>query len=164
MDFPDLTEYIGPIVFGLIAWLSNYFGKKKKPSEEKGIVKEKKEDTFTNEFNDLYKKIVSPENNETEKIESEMLADEIEDGTIEDQKTQLVEDVLPEQQITKIKEKDEIKDEQLQEKIEDDTEVIEPSDIKLEEKPVDKIRDKIKSKTGLKEAFIIKEILDRKYD
>ena len=55
MDFPDLTEYIGPIVFGLIAWLSNYFGNKKKPSEEKGIVKEKKEDTFTSEFNDLYK-------------------------------------------------------------------------------------------------------------
>ena len=119
MDFPDLTEYIGPIVFGLIAWLSNYFGKKKKPSEEKGIVKEKKEDTFTSEFNDLYKKIVSPENNETEKIESEMLPDEVEVDTIEDQKTQLVEDVLPEQQITKIKEKDEIKDEQLQEKIED---------------------------------------------
>jgi len=164
MDFPDLTEYIGPIVFGLIAWLSNYFGKKKKPSEEKGIVKEKKEDTFTSEFNDLYKKIVSPENNETEKIESEMLTDEVEVDTIEDQKTQLVEDVLPEQQITKIKEKDEIKDEQLQEKNEDDTEVIEPGDIKLEEKPVDKIRDKIKSKTGLKEAFILKEILDRKYD
>ena len=60
MDFPDLTEYIGPIVFGLIAWLSNYFGKKKKPSKEKGIVEEKKEDTFTSEFNDLYKKIVSP--------------------------------------------------------------------------------------------------------
>ena len=79
MDFPDLTEYIGPIVFGLIAWLSNYFGKKKKPSEEKGIVEEKKEDTFTSEFNDLYKKIVSPENNETEKIESEMLPDEVED-------------------------------------------------------------------------------------
>ena len=149
MDFPDLTEYIGPIVFGLIAWLSNYFGKKKKPSEEKGIVKEKKEDTFTSEFNDLYKKIVSPENNETEKFESEMLPDEVEVDTIEDQKTQLVEDVLPEQQITKIKEKDEIKDEQLQEKIEDDTEVIEPGDIKLEEKPVDKIRDKIKSKTCL---------------
>jgi len=164
MDFPDLTEYIGPILFGLIAWLSNYFGKKKKPSEEKGIVEQKKEDTFTSEFNDIYKKIVSPKNNETEKIESEMLADEIEDGTIEDQKTQLVEDVLPEKQITKIKEKDEIKDEQLQEKIEDDTEVIEPGDIKLEEKPVDKIRDKIKSKTGLKEAFILKEILDRKYD
>ena len=42
MDFPDLTEYIGPIVFGLIAWLSNYFGNKKKPSEEKRIVEEKK--------------------------------------------------------------------------------------------------------------------------
>ena len=164
MDFPDLTEYIGPIVFGLIAWLSNYFGKKKKPSEENGIVEEKKEDTFTSEFNDLYKKIVSPKNNETEKIESEILPDEVEDDNIDDLKTSLVEDFLPEQQITKIKEKDEEKDEQLQEKIEDDTEIIEPGNIKLEEKPVDKIRDKIKSKTGLKEAFILKEILDRKYD
>lgn len=163
MDFPDLTEYIGPIVFGLIAWLSNYFGKKKKPSEEKGIVKEKKEDTFTSEFNDLYKKIVSPENNETEKIESEMLPDEVEVDTIDDLKTPLVEGV-PEQQITKIKEKDEIKDEQLQEITEDDTKIIEPGNIKLEEKPIEKIRDKIKSKTGLKEAFILKEILDRKYD
>tara|TARA_Y100001958_G_scaffold76690_1_gene51691 strand:+ start:770 stop:1264 length:495 start_codon:yes stop_codon:yes gene_type:complete len=164
MDFPDLTEYIGPIVFGLIAWLSNYFGKKKKPSEEKGIVEEKKEDTFTSEFNDLYKKIVSPQNNETEKIESEIIPDVVEDDNINIIKTPLVEDVLPEQQITKIKEKDEEKDEQLQEKIEDDTEIIEPDNIKLEEKPVDKIRDKIKSKTGLKEAFILKEILDRKYD
>ena len=115
MDFPDLTEYIGPIVFGLIAWLSNYFGKKKKPSEEKGIVKEKKEDTFTSEFNDLYKKIVSPENNETEKFESEMLPDEVEVDTIDDLKTPLVEDVVPEQQTTKIKEKNKIKVEQLQE-------------------------------------------------
>ena len=164
MDFPDLTEYIGPIVFGLIAWLSNYFGKKKKPSEEKGIVEEKKEDTFTSEFNDLYKKIVSPQNNETEKIESEIIPDVVEDDNINILKTPLVEDVLPEQQITKIKEKDEEKDEQLQEEIEDDTEIIEPDNIKLEEKPVDKIRDKIKSKTGLKEAFILKEILDRKYD
>ena len=164
MDFPDLTEYIGPIVFGLIAWLSNYFGKKKKPSEEKGIVEEKKEDTFTSEFNDLYKKIVSPQNNETEKIESEIIPDVVEDDNINILKTPLVEDILPEQQITKIKEKDVEKDEQLQEKIEDDTEIIESDNIKLEEKPVDKIRDKIKSKTGLKEAFILKEILDRKYD
>ena len=88
----------------------------------------------------------------------------VEDDNINIIKTPLVEDVLPEQQITKIKEKDEEKDEQLQEKIEDDTEIIEPDNIKLEEKPVDKIRDKIKSKTGLKEAFILKEILDRKYD
>ena len=164
MDFPDLTEYIGPIVFGLIAWLSNYFGKKKKPSEEKGIVEEKKEDTFTSEFNDLYKKIVSPKNNETEKIESEIIPDVVKEDNINIIKTPLVEDVLPEQQITKIKEKDVEKDEQLQEKIEDDTEIIESDNIKLEEKPVDKIRDKIKSKTGLKEAFILKEILDRKYD
>ena len=138
--------------------------KKLQLAEEKGIVEEKKEDTFTSEFNDLYKKIVSPENNETEKIESEMLPDEVEFDTIEDLKSPLVEDVLPEQKITKIKEKDEIKDEQLQEITEDDTEIIEPGNIKLEEKPIEKIRDKIKSKTGLKEAFILKEILDRKYD
>ena len=54
--------------------------------------------------------------------------------------------------------------EELQEITEDDTEIIEPGDIKLEKKPIEKIRDKIKSKTGLKEAFILKEILDRKYD
>lgn len=29
MDFSDFSEFIGPIIFGLIAWLSNYFGKKK---------------------------------------------------------------------------------------------------------------------------------------
>ena len=29
MDFPDLTEYIGPIVFGLIAWLSTTLERKK---------------------------------------------------------------------------------------------------------------------------------------
>ena len=57
MDFPDLTEYIGPIVFGLIAWLSNYFGKKKKPSEEKGIVKEKKEVKIINYLNKLSKSV-----------------------------------------------------------------------------------------------------------
>jgi len=28
MDFPDLAEYIGPLIFGLVAWLSNYFSKK----------------------------------------------------------------------------------------------------------------------------------------
>ena len=93
-----------------------------------------------------------------------MLPDEVEFDTIDDLKSPLVEDVLPEQKITKIKEKDEIKDEQLQEITEDDTEIIEPGNIKLEEKPIEKIRDKIKSKTGLKEAFILKEILDRKYD
>ena len=34
MDFSDFSEFIGPIIFGLIAWLSNYFGKKKKPSKD----------------------------------------------------------------------------------------------------------------------------------
>ncbi|MBU82996.1 MAG: hypothetical protein CMB88_04420, partial [Flammeovirgaceae bacterium] len=96
--------------------------------------------------------------------ESKILDDVVEDDTIHDLKTPLVKDILPEQQMTKIKEKDEIKDEQLQEITEDDTEIIEPGNIKLEEKPIEKIRDKIKSKTGLKEAFILKEILDRKYD
>ena len=30
MDFSDFAEFIGPLIFALIAWLSNYFNKKKK--------------------------------------------------------------------------------------------------------------------------------------
>ena len=61
MDFPDLTEYIGPIIFGLIAWLSNYFSKKKKPSDEEVLDKKKKEESFSNDLSELYNKIISPE-------------------------------------------------------------------------------------------------------
>ncbi len=164
MDFPDLTEYIGPIVFGLIAWLTNYFGKKKKPSEDNEIVKDKKEDAFTSDLNDIYKKIVSPENNEEEKVELEILSDEKQDNIIDEIKVPLLEDILPEQQKNQINEKAEIPKDQPLEKLEENTKSIESLDIELGEKPVDKIKDKIKSKTGLKEAFILKEILDRKYD
>ncbi len=164
MDFPDLTEYIGPIVFGLIAWLTNYFGKKKKPSEDNEIVKDKKEDAFTSDLNDIYKKIVSPENNEEEKVELEILSDEKEDNITNEIKAPLVEDILPEQQKNQINEKAEIPKDQPLEKLEENSKRIESIDIELGEKPVDKIKDKIKSKTGLKEAFILKEILDRKYD
>ena len=164
MDFPDLTEYIGPIVFGLIAWLTNYFGKKKKPSEGNEIVKGKKEDVFTSDLNDIYKKIVSPENKEEEKVEPEILPDKEEDNITNEIKAPLVEDISPEQQKNEIIEKAEIPKEKPLEKLEENTKIIESRDIELEEKPVDKIKDKIKSKTGLKEAFILKEILDRKYD
>tara|TARA_Y100001935_G_C17027342_1_gene370759 strand:- start:136 stop:627 length:492 start_codon:yes stop_codon:yes gene_type:complete len=163
MDFPDLTEYIGPIVFGLIAWLTNYFGKKKKPSEDNEIVKDKKEDAFTSDLNDIYKKIVSPENNEEEKVELEILSDEKEDNIINEIKAPLVEDILSEQQ-NQINEKAKIPKDQPLEKLEENTKNLESLDIELGEKPVDKIKEKIKSKTGLKEAFILKEILDRKYD
>ena len=27
MDFSDFAEFIGPLIFALIAWLSNYFNK-----------------------------------------------------------------------------------------------------------------------------------------
>ncbi|MBV20131.1 MAG: hypothetical protein CL870_03425, partial [Cytophagia bacterium] len=33
MDFSDFSEFIGPLIFGVIAWLSNYFSKKKKPKQ-----------------------------------------------------------------------------------------------------------------------------------
>ena len=29
MDFSDFKEFLGPLIFGLIAWLSTYFQKKK---------------------------------------------------------------------------------------------------------------------------------------
>ena len=50
MAFPDLTEYIGPIIFGLIAWLSNYFSKKKKSNEQTEIEKKKSNESLPNEL------------------------------------------------------------------------------------------------------------------
>ena len=75
---------------------------KKKPSEDNEIVKDKKEDAFTSDLNDIYKKIVSPENNEEEKVELEILSDEKEDNITNEIKAPLVEDILPEQQKIKL--------------------------------------------------------------
>ena len=43
MDFSDFSEFIGPLIFALIAWLSNYFGKKKKQDEKQPVISDNKQ-------------------------------------------------------------------------------------------------------------------------
>ena len=162
MDFPDLTEYIGPIIFGLIAWLSNYFSKKKKPSDEEVLDKKKKEESFSNDLSELYNKIISPEKveevreeiNVYPEIKDPIIEKEILDETISVNTAEVETDLIN-------KEKEET-DEAIIESI-NDKKKIDESRKKTTNSRIN-IRDKIKSKNGLKEAFILKEILDRKYD
>ncbi len=161
MDFPDLTEYIGPIIFGLIAWLSNYFSKKKKPTEQTEIEKKKTNESLPNELTELYNKIISPE-----KVEE--VKDEINFST-ELKKPIVEKEIIDEVNITK--NNDEEINSIVKEEITDDSVIESTYDTNKKDKPTKKtiskrnnIRDRIKSKNGLKEAFILKEILDRKYD
>ena len=162
MDFPDLTEYIGPIIFGLIAWLSNYFSKKKKPSDEEVLDKKKKEESFSNDLSELYNKITSPE--KVEEVREEInVYPEIKDPIIEKEildETMSVNTAEVETDLIN-KEKEET-DEAIIESINDKKKIDESR--KKTTNSRNNIRDKIKSKNGLKEAFILKEILDRKYD
>tara|TARA_Y100000996_G_C22422705_1_gene602134 strand:- start:376 stop:864 length:489 start_codon:yes stop_codon:yes gene_type:complete len=162
MDFPDLTEYIGPIIFGLIAWLSNYFSKKKKPSDGEVLDKKKKEESFSNDLSELYNKITSPEKveevreeiNVYPEIKDPIIEKEILDETISVNTAEVETDLIN-------KEKEET-DEAIIESINDKKKIDESR--KKTTNSRNNIRDKIKSKNGLKEAFILKEILDRKYD
>ena len=161
MDFPDLTEYIGPIIFGLIAWLSNYFSKKKKPIEQTEIEKKKTNESLPNELTEFYNKIISPE-----KVDE--VKDEIKFST-ELKKPIVEKEIIDEVDITK--NNDEDINSIVKEEITDDSVIESRYDTNKKDKPTKKtiskrnnIRDRIKSKNGLKEAFILKEILDRKYD
>ena len=161
MDFPDLTEYIGPIIFGLIAWLSNYFSKKKKPSDQKEIDKKKSEESLPNELTEFYNKIISPE--KLEEVKEEI------NFSTELKKPIEEKEIIDEVDITK--NTDEKIKSIVKEKITDDSVIESRYDNKKKDKStkktipkVNNIRDRIKSKNGLKEAFILKEILDRKYD
>lgn len=161
MDFPDLTEYIGPIIFGLIAWLSNYFSKKKKPSDQKEIDKKKSEESLPNELTEFYNKIISPEKVEEVKEETNFSTD-LNESIVE-------EEIIDKVDITKSTGED--VNSIVKEEITDDSVIESRYDNNKKDKPtkktiskVNNIRDRIKSKNGLKEAFILKEILDRKYD
>ena len=145
MDFSDFSEFIGPIIFGLIAWLSNYFGKKKKPSkdglEDKNNQNENNK-TFQSIFDDFNKEKEVFSKNEENEISNEVFAER-----------EIIQEELKEQ-------------------------IIEPKEVKKEPKILTKtktdnkpkskikkksIREKLKNKNSLKEAIIMKEILDKKY-
>ena len=164
MDFPDLTEYIGPIIFGLIAWLSSYFGNKKKPTEVNKKVGEKKEDTFTNQFNDFYEKIVEPENLENDNVKPEILFNNKDSKGIDEIQKSKEEDVMLNESNLEINQ--DIKSPTItsQKKMTANVQDSGKDEIEIKQKSIVKIRKRIKTKEGLKEAFILKEILDRKYD
>jgi len=163
MDFPDLTEYIGPIIFGLIAWLSSYFGNKKKPTEANKKVGEKK-DTFTSQFNDFYEKIVEPENLQKDKVKPKILPNNKDIKAINEIQNSKMEDVMLNE--SKLEINQDIKSSTItsQKKTTADVQDSEKDEIKIKHKSLFKIRKRIKTKEGLKEAFILKEILNRKYD
>ena len=145
MDFSDFSEFIGPIIFGLIAWLSNYFGKKKKPSKDS--IQEKDNQI---ENNKTFQSIFDDFNKEKEvfsKQEENILSDElfVEKEVIQEE---VKEDIIEPKEVEK------------------ESEIL--TKVKTENKPISKIkkksiRDKLKNKNSLKEAIIMKEILDKKY-
>ena len=92
MDFSDFSEFIGPIIFGLIAWLSNYFGKKKKPSKDgqrDNINQNENEKTFQSIFDDFNKEkevfSKQEENVISDEVfaEREIIQEEVKEQTIE---------------------------------------------------------------------------------
>ena len=145
MDFSDFSEFIGPIIFGLIAWLSNYFGKKKKPSKDSIQEKDNQMEnnkTFQSIFDDFNK-----EKEVFSKQEENILSDElfVEKEVIQEE---VKEDIIEPKEVEK------------------EPEIL--TKVKTENKPISKIkkksiRDKLKNKNSLKEAIIMKEILDKKY-
>tara|TARA_B100000945_G_scaffold318439_1_gene323299 strand:+ start:638 stop:1084 length:447 start_codon:yes stop_codon:yes gene_type:complete len=148
MDFSDFAEFIGPLIFALIAWLSNYFNKKKKTQEKQPNTIEKQPNNTNDISIDKIFKTAFQETNDYNKI------DQIIDENIE---------------------------------LESDEKIIEVKDEKTEEDPIVKdklnkkktsfnrkrkitkklkgitLSKKLKNKNSLKEAIIMKEILDRKY-
>tara|TARA_B100000073_G_scaffold85454_1_gene66263 strand:+ start:275 stop:748 length:474 start_codon:yes stop_codon:yes gene_type:complete len=145
MDFSDFSEFIGPIIFGLIAWLSNYFGKKKKPpkdGEQNNINQIENDKTFQSIFDDFNKEKEAFSKQEENVISDEAFAER-----------EIIQEEVKEQTI-------EPKEVEKEPKILTNTETDNKPISKIKKKS---IRGKLKNKSGLKEAIIMKEILDKKY-
>jgi len=145
MDFSDFSEFIGPIIFGLIAWLSNYFGKKKKPTKD-GV----RDKDNQNENNKTFQSIFDEFNMEKEvfsKQEENVISDEV------FSEREIVQEEVKDQTIEP---KEVEKESKILTKTETDNKLIS----KIKKKS---IREKLKNKNTLKEAIIMKEILDKKY-
>lgn len=145
MDFSDFSDFIGPIIFGLIAWLSNYFGKKKK--QPKDIIESEKKKSDNNEnFNAIFDDMTS--NNDFFTISDENIIDEKtrikipDEIKLVDNKSEHIKEVKSEENVPIKKEKVKIN--------------------KLKFKKIT-IKEKLKNRNSLKDAIILKEILDRKY-
>ena len=141
MDFSDFSEFIGPLIFGIIAWLSNYFSKKKRP-------KQSSSDTLENKpkIKSKFEQIIE-ENFKSVRVQEKPI-EEVE--IIEKEEDKVKEEI-------KVKEDLTISDKKVQPKIKKETHTV------IKESSLSKLRGKLKNKDSLKEAVILKEILDRKY-
>ena len=148
MDFSDFAEFIGPLIFALIAWLSNYFNKKKKTQEKQPNTIEKQPNNTNDLSIDKIFKTAFQEINDDNKIDQkidENIELESDEKIIEvkDEKTEedpIVKDKLNKKETSFSRKRGIIKT---------------PKGITLSKK--------LKNKKSLKEAIIMKEILDRKY-
>ena len=143
MDFSDFKEFLGPLIFGLIAWLSTYFQKKKnKPKNTLNPTPvEVNKDSDSSLISDLFLDANDSVKLSNPKIDEEKNVLEIESDD-NNQKTS-----------------PEISKEKSNEKLKKSKKPI------LHRKPIKghHIREKLKNKKSLKDAFVMKEILDRKF-
>ena len=160
MDYSNFEEFIGPLIFAIIAWLSNYFSKKKKPPSVTEITKKEKEESITNEFTELYENLVSPKDDKKKFNSDEIILDKEEEEILDlNEPLPSIQDksVIKETKFSSIDKKEPPK------VISDNKEERIIKKTKKNKLNKNRIREKLKSKNGLKEAFILKEILDKKY-
>ena len=142
MDFSDFSEFIGPLIFGIIAWLSSYFSKKKKPNQSSPDTLKNKAD-IKSKFEQIIQENFNPVRVEEKPLEEVEIAENIEKKESEDIKINNNDIDLSEQ-------------------------IVEPETKKenvtvIKESSLSKLKGRLKNKDSLKEAVILKEILDRKY-
>ena len=146
MDFSDFSEFIGPLIFALIAWLSNYFGKKKKQDEKQPVISDNKQKN--NDESSIEKLFQSTFKEINEEVESETSNDlKLEKQFSEPETKNFVREEDSKPEISAVEEpedkKPQITKRQLNRKV--------------------SLSSKLKDKKSLKEAIILKEILERKY-
>tara|TARA_B100001057_G_scaffold204760_1_gene205420 strand:- start:20316 stop:20756 length:441 start_codon:yes stop_codon:yes gene_type:complete len=146
MDFSDFSEFIGPLIFALIAWLSNYFGKKKKQDEKQPIISDNKQKN--NDESSIEKLFQSTFKEINEEVESKTSNDlKIEKELIEPETKKFVREGDSKPEISPVEEPEDKK----------------PQIRKKQHKSKVSLSSKLKDKKSLKEAIILKEILERRY-
>ncbi len=146
MDFSDFSEFIGPLIFALIAWLSNYFGKKKKQDENQPVISDNKQKN--NDESSIEKLFQSTFKEINEEVESETSND-----------------LKLEKQFSEPETKNFVREEDSKPEISafEEPENKKPQITEKQQKSKVSISSKLKDKKSLKEAIILKEILERKY-
>tara|TARA_Y100000768_G_scaffold110922_1_gene81635 strand:+ start:4479 stop:4919 length:441 start_codon:yes stop_codon:yes gene_type:complete len=146
MDFSDFSEFIGPLIFALIAWLSNYFGKKKKQDEKQPVISDNKQKN--NDESSIEKLFQSTFKEINEEVESETSNDlKLEKQFSEPETKNFVREEGSKPEISAVEEPEDKK----------------PQITKRQHNRKVSLSSKLKDKKSLKEAIILKEILERKY-